>query len=132
MILRYVNPVAAGVADRILPAGTETAAWYTQDEGFVLWKMDDPAGRLIGHLFHLVRDLTVHDDRVSYTDLLLDIWVDPEGGMQVLDEDELDTEVQEGRVGEEDRARARVLERDVTSRAVELVEELDRVLQQRG
>ena len=87
--LKYVNARPGRVGDTVIRTGSVTYGYYRQGAGYVLWKMCDPEGRLLGHLFHVCRDVEVGDRCVSYVDLLLDLWFDPEGRLTVLDRDEL-------------------------------------------
>lgn len=132
VILSYVSRDSASVAGRQLEPGTTTAAYYVDGEGWVLWKMSTSKGALIGHLFHIVRDLHIGDSDVSYTDLVLDLWVEPGGPedrtLQVLDEDELSEELTAGRVSGEDERLARSLLVGVERQAGELIERLDLLL----
>ena len=81
-----------------VPAGSRTIARYEQGRPYVRWDMSAPDGRPLGRLFHLCRDLTVSEDRVEYVDMLLDVWVWPDGRPEVLDDDELEACVLEGKV----------------------------------
>jgi predicted RNA-binding protein associated with RNAse of E/G family len=104
VVLKYVSDRAGRVGDILFEAGTTTYAIYRAGEGYVLWKMVDPRGKLKGHLFHICRDLQVHEDRVDYLDLLLDVWVDGDGHVSVLDRDELEACVLKGVVGQTELA----------------------------
>jgi hypothetical protein len=128
-LLDYVNENEASVGDRKIPPGSLTVAWYQDGCGWVLWKMSDPEGRLLGHLFHVVRDLTVASDGVSYTDLVLDLWVDGESGeSDVLDEEELVAEAFAGRICESDARAASAGLRELQLEAAALIDGLDRLL----
>lgn len=91
VVLKYVNARPGRVGDLAIHAGSVTYGYYRQGAGFVLWKMLDPEGRLLGHLFHVCRNLMVGDRHVDYVDLMLDLWFDPTGRLTVLDRDELET-----------------------------------------
>jgi hypothetical protein len=104
MVLRYVSKNPARLGDVVFESGSITYAYYKTGAGFVPWKMYDPDGNLRGYLFHICRDLRVSRDRVEYLDLLLDIWISPEGCITVLDRDELEACAAKGLVDEEDLA----------------------------
>jgi predicted RNA-binding protein associated with RNAse of E/G family len=52
--------------------------------------MSGPEGLPIGTLFHIVKDVNIASTHVQYLDLIVDIWIAPDGKLQVLDEDELE------------------------------------------
>lgn len=89
VLLRYVSHEAWQVVDTFLPIGSSTWAFYEEGASCVIWRMVDPTGQLLGHLFHVSSDISVHSNGVDYLDLLLDIWVDAQGSAHLLDEDEL-------------------------------------------
>jgi len=72
------------------PAGSTTIAHYWTDRGYVVWRMYDSEGLLLGTLFHIVKNVTITDRQVQYLDLIVDIWITPDGNLRVLDEDELE------------------------------------------
>jgi Protein of unknown function (DUF402) len=104
MVLKYVSEGPARLGDAVFKPGSTTYAYYKTGAGFVPWKMIGPDGRLRGYLFHICRDLRVSRDRVEYLDLLLDIWINPEGSITVLDRDELEACSEKGLVDEKDLA----------------------------
>jgi predicted RNA-binding protein associated with RNAse of E/G family len=102
VVLKYVTDRPGRVGEVTFETGSTTYARYKTGDGHVLWKMKNPQGNLEGHLFHICRDLLVGKDRVEYLDLLLDIWVDTEGRVTVLDQDEVDACAAAGTIGRED------------------------------
>jgi len=89
LILRYWSAVEGRMSDIAIPAGSTTVGFYWQKRGFVLWRMYAAEGTLLGSLFHICRDTTISETQVSYLDLILDIWISPDGTVRILDEDEL-------------------------------------------
>lgn len=104
MVLKYVSEKPARLGDAVFKPGSTTYAYYKTGAGFVPWKMIGPDGRLRGYLFHICRDLRVNRDDVEYLDLLLDIWISPEGSITVLDRDELEACSAQGLLNEKDLA----------------------------
>ena len=104
MLLKYVSKEPVRLGGKVLKPGSTTYAYYKTGAGFVPWKMCGPDGQLRGYLFHLCRDLQVSRDRVDYVDLLLDIWISPEGSISILDRDELEDCAAKGLVDEKDLA----------------------------
>ena len=52
--------------------------------------MYDSEGLLLGTLFHIVSNVIITSRHVRYLDLIVDIWIAPDGKLRVLDEDELE------------------------------------------
>jgi len=52
--------------------------------------MSGPEGLPIGTLIHIVKNVIITDRHVQYLDLIVDIWIAPDGSFRVLDEDELE------------------------------------------
>jgi hypothetical protein len=125
VVLKYVSDRPGRVGDTLFEPGTTTYAAYKAGEGYVLWKMVDPQGNLKGHLFHICRDLQVHQDRVDYLDMLLDVWVDRDGRVSVLDRDELAACVSKGVVGQEALAWIEEQEKRIQANWNRMIAELD-------
>jgi predicted RNA-binding protein associated with RNAse of E/G family len=70
--------------------------------GYVIWKMVNPDNRLAGYLFHICRDICLEDDKITYLDLLLDVWIDAEGQITILDRDEVEECEMKGVIGEKE------------------------------
>ena len=90
MILFYKSSAEGKIADIVIKKGSSTIAHYWTGRGYVLWRMYDAEINLIGTLFHICREVDMSDHGVSYIDLVLDIWIPPDGSARVLDEDELE------------------------------------------
>ena len=102
VVIKYVSDRSGRVGGVTFDAGSTTLAYYRTGIGYVAWKMLDPQHGLVGHLFHICRNLQVGEDRVEYLDLLLDIWIDPVGQMTILDRDEVEECAVRGVIGERD------------------------------
>jgi len=89
VVLRYRSGSEGRIADMVIAKGSTTIAYYREGRTYVLWRMFAADGSLIGSLFHICTGVAVSDSRVTWHDLLLDIWITPEGAVRVLDEDEL-------------------------------------------
>jgi hypothetical protein len=100
VILKYVSRQLGRVGSISFEAGSTTFAYYKTGMGYVIWKMLNPGKILQGHLFHICRDQQVHEGRVEYLDLLLDVWIDSKGHMTILDRDELEACAEKGVIGE--------------------------------
>jgi Protein of unknown function (DUF402) len=72
-----------------LPRGSRTYGFFWPRRPYCLYRMLDPRGKLIAHRFDVLEGCRVGQTEVSYLDLLLDIWVAPDGGVQVEDEEDV-------------------------------------------
>jgi hypothetical protein len=99
-VLRYQSDEPGLISDIPIPPGSTTIAHYWQDRFYVAWRMFDQKGCLLGTLFHVCSNVELGQDRVSYDDLLLDIWINPGGTMRVLDEDEVRQTFSNGQLSE--------------------------------
>ncbi|MBU6424611.1 MAG: DUF402 domain-containing protein [Chloroflexota bacterium] len=72
----------------VLPAGTLTIGHFWVDRPYNVYHWLD-GGRTLAYYCSIARDTTVAEDEVAYTDLVVDVLLDPAGGATVLDEDEL-------------------------------------------
>lgn len=89
VMLKYISRREWVIAGTLLPAGSVTLALYLDGSDWVLWRISSPDGLLLGHLFHVCADVDIGEAEVSYRDLLLDVWIGANGGMALLDEDEV-------------------------------------------
>ena len=71
-VLRYRSDTPGQIADIQIEAGATTIAHYWEGRGYVLWRMFDASGQLIGTLFHICRDVQISQTSVSYLDLILE------------------------------------------------------------
>jgi len=128
VILSYVSNQAWEVAGTLLPAGSQTLAFYQTDVARVLWRMCAPSGDLKGHLFHICRDVRVEERRVSYLDLLLDIWISSDGVVEVLDREDVDVCYREGKLCEADLKAIAAEEKRIVTHWPGLVRGMDALL----
>jgi len=61
---------------------------FYSDRWYNVFEISTPSGRLKGWYADVTRPARISADRLEWEDLLLDIWMNPDGSMQVLDEDE--------------------------------------------
>ncbi len=94
----------------------------------VMWRMCAPSGDLKGHLFHICRDVQVEERRVSYLDLLLDIWIDSDGVAEVLDREDVEACYTEGKLCEADLKTIAAEEKRIVTHWPVLVREMDALL----
>ena len=90
LVVSFHSEKEGNIRDIVIPSGSTTIAHYWTDRGYVVWRMYGPEGLLIGTLFHIVKDVIIASTHVQYLDLIVDIWIAPDGKLRVLDEDELE------------------------------------------
>ncbi len=101
-ILKYVTSERRTVASATLEPGTFTFAVYWPGRNYNLYywtipedpPIDGEAGkplrlRPVGYYFNLVDSVSLSPLQFTYRDLVVDIFVSPEGELSVLDEEEL-------------------------------------------
>ena len=120
-VLRYVAEGAGLIADMSIAPGSTTVAHYWQDRPYVAWRMFDSSYCLLGTLFHICTNVCIREDFLSYDDLLLDIWITPDGEMRVLDEDELQACIAAGRISESELHTIQQAYTDITARHDEII-----------
>lgn len=98
IVLRYVSDRSYNVAGVRLPRGAVTTGHYWPRRRYCMWEIREPGGKLLGHLFHLCRDLNIRGGCVEYTDMLLDLWIPAFGQPQILDEADLEAAVRARRI----------------------------------
>ena len=88
-ILRYILDRPAHVGPVTLQPGDVTYAFYWLHRPYNLfwWRRTD--GSTIAHYFNLADRTELSAEQFSWRDLVVDILVTPDGGVHVLDEEEL-------------------------------------------
>ncbi|MCM3706831.1 MULTISPECIES: DUF402 domain-containing protein [Cytobacillus] len=79
----------AGQTHITIPKGSYTIAYYWEDRPYNLYFWRDAEGRYLGSYFNIVKNTVFTDGMVSFEDLIIDMLVLPNGGVFILDEDEL-------------------------------------------
>lgn len=123
LVLRYVSDRTGRIGEEVFPPGSVTYAHYWGGRGYVAWKMHGPDGHLKGHVFHICRDVRISKDTVDYQDLLLDLWVSPDGRVTVLDEDEVLACREEGSLSQGDLDWIEARRREVVDNLSRLIAE---------
>ena len=72
-----------------IPRGSHTYGFFWSRRPYSLYRIVRPDGGPIAHRYDIVDDVRLGEREVSYLDLLLDIWIAPDGGVQIEDEDEV-------------------------------------------
>jgi predicted RNA-binding protein associated with RNAse of E/G family len=74
----------------VLEPGDRWTEYFYADRWYNIFEIHASDGRLKGWYCNVTRPAHIGKDEVSAQDLALDLWVAPDGDMQVLDEDEFD------------------------------------------
>ena len=72
-----------------LPRGGMTAGYFWVDRPYNVYHWLDQQARTLGFYFNVGHTDTVDGTQVAWRDLIVDVIVTPDGGMDVLDEEEL-------------------------------------------
>ena len=104
IVIVYHAPSAGRIADIDVAPGSTTIAHYWQNGGYVLWRMFAADRTLVGTLFHICSNTDITEQTVSYDDLIIDVWITPQGIARVLDEDELADAIEAGLVTDDERS----------------------------
>lgn len=75
--------------------GDRFIEWYYTNRWYNIFEIHGTDGTFKGWYCNITEPATIVCDVIAYRDLLLDLWVSPDGSMLVLDEDEFaaDTEM---------------------------------------
>ena len=107
-ILRFVTSERRVIASATLEPGTFTFAVYWPERNYNLYywifpedppiegEASEPSRlRPVGYYFNIVDSVSLSPLQFAYRDLVVDIFVTPEGELSVLDEDELPADTDE-------------------------------------
>lgn len=112
-----------------VPPQSTSDGYFWADRAYSIYRMKAPGGRLLGHRFDAVRDVTITHEGVLYHDMVVDWWVFPGGSVVEEDAEELAALVAEGVISAETAADvlagARAAQREAPAIVGEL-EELER------
>ena len=68
--------------------GDHFTEWYYTDRWYNIFEVTSPGGTLKGWYCNVAAPADIGDDQLFCRDLLLDLWVAPDGATLMLDEDE--------------------------------------------
>jgi predicted RNA-binding protein associated with RNAse of E/G family len=72
-----------------IPPGSYTTGFFWRDRTYNLYHITHADGSPIADRFDVVEGVRIRRDGLTYTDLLLDLWVSPLGEARFEDEDEV-------------------------------------------
>ncbi len=105
VVLRFDHTTARRAGGFSIPSGSRSFGFFWRRRSYQLYRIENPTGALIAHRFDVVENVHLGEREVSYTDLLLDLWVDPAGNARVEDGDEVAEYARRGRLSFAQRAR---------------------------
>lgn len=88
-IVRFAHSGSRRAGEFFFPAGSFTIGFFWAGRHYNLYRITGPGGAVIVYRFDVVDAVRITPTHVSYTDLLLDLWVTPDGHLRVEDEDEV-------------------------------------------
>lgn len=88
-IVRFVHSGSRTAGEFVFPAGSVTIGFFWAGRHYNLYRITGPDGAVIVYRFDVVDAVRITATHVSYTDLLLDLWVTPDGRLHVEDEEEV-------------------------------------------
>lgn len=113
-----------------IPPGSVSDGYFWTRRPYNLYRMKDAEGAIIAHRFDAVTDVRIGGDNVSYRDLVLDWWVQPDGAVIEEDRDELEELRAAGKLTARDLERADEAARQVWSRYRHIIDDVE-VLERR-
>lgn len=94
-VLRYISAAERRLEGTALtlPVGTVTIGHFWTDRSYTVYAFSS-GGVTRGLYCSIVDATTISDDLVAYTDLFVDVLIDPGGAATVLDEEELPDDIE--------------------------------------
>jgi hypothetical protein len=83
-------PLALGYVT--FETGDRFVEWYYADRWYNIFEIRAPDGSLKGWYCNIAAPAEIATDAIRYRDLLLDLWIRPDGATLLLDEDEFAAE----------------------------------------
>ena len=128
VVLRFDHPSALRPDARSIPKGSRTYGFLWRRRPYLLYRIEGPDGSLIAHRFDVVAAVHLGEREVSYTDLLLDVWVDAAGKARVEDEDEVADYIRRGQLSATHRMRIHRTRHLLLRRHAAIAREASRIL----
>lgn len=72
--------------------GDRFIEYYYTDRWYNIFDISAASGKRKGWYCNIAHPAKIFDDRIEQIDLLLDVWVDPEGKTLILDQDEFEAD----------------------------------------
>jgi uncharacterized protein len=88
VLLAYWKMAAKDLGYTIFEPGDQFTEYYFRNHWFNIFDIADARGRRKGWYCNIAEPAVIAENRIEQVDLFLDVWVDPAGNIQILDEDE--------------------------------------------
>ncbi len=105
IVASFVHPKALQRDGFTFERGAVSYGFFWKRRSYVMYRMLDASGCLVANRFDIVEDVRLAERTVSYTDLFLDLWVDPDGTPHLKDEDEVTDAARNGLLSRSQRNR---------------------------
>lgn len=92
-VVIYRLPAEVEVEDLLLPAGTVSLGYFWQQKPFNLYQWVDDNADTLALYFNICDNTRIHEDRVAWRDLCVDVLLTPDLRCRVLDEEELPDDI---------------------------------------
>lgn len=93
-VLRYKLTDTSKIDDLILLEGTITYAFYWESRPYVLYKWYSKDRRILANYFNIADSVKLEKNIFSWRDLIVDVLVLPSGKLEILDENEIPSEME--------------------------------------
>lgn len=133
-VLRFQVPPDSNytVHDTVIPPGATTFAVFWAGANYLVYRMMDAGGDLIGHRFDVCKALDITKDAVKWTDLVLDAWVDSSNHLTFLDEEEVVELQEKGLISQEDVETITNTKEFLSKNYLQVIAKTEEVLKQVG
>lgn len=92
-ILRYILEKQHTVSSQVLPKNTQTYACYWATRPYTLYRWYSPQGEHLGDYFNIADQVRLNRTQFEWRDLVVDIFISPQGRVLILDECELPPDI---------------------------------------
>jgi len=105
IVVRFDHNCGRRLSGIRIPAGSRSYGFVWRRRPYVLYRIEGPDRGLLAHRFDVVEHVRFGEGEVSYMDLILDIWVMPDGWTSIEDEDEVAATTRAGLLSLDQRRR---------------------------
>ena len=103
-----------------MPAGTISFGYFWQERNYNIYHFLSTAGQTLGFYFNISDSTQIDETRIYWRDLVVDIFITPDGICRVLDEDEVPEDISTQLSVLIDQTRDHILEQ-----SIQIIDEVD-------